>query len=262
MKKNTLIFTYTFFFNLFFQNELNAQKYTFFYSVVTSDCYGGAVINCNVEPEERIKSLEFIDIIGIDSCSRSFLVSYKGLNFNVSKKFVSDNDSIWKEFSKLTKIQREEYKKFAEFESNKKLEKQKIEFIETKNKFSNSGIAITDFGVFDESEYTDGTGFRVSFINLGKRTIKYIILNIIGYNAVDDPVPLSIYKNGNSFKCIGPIDPGETADYSSNYFWLEDYVEYCKIKSLKIQYMDGNIKIINDLNKILMSDSDKSILGY
>ena len=50
------------------------------------------------------------------------------------------------------------------------------------------GLNIETWGVYDESEYTDGTGIRFRFFNPTDQTIKYITINFVGYNAVDDPV--------------------------------------------------------------------------
>lgn len=38
-----------------------------------------------------------------------------------------------------------------------------------------------------------------------------------------------------------------------NYVWYSDLVERVKILSVKVQYMDGTIKIINKPNEITLS---------
>lgn len=106
-------------------------------------------------------------------------------------------------------------------------------------KSSKQGLAILNYRVTDESEYTDGTGFEIDIFNSTKKTIKYITLTILGYNAVNDKVGTPIVK-----KCIGPIDPGERGKYVFDYVWLTDIVNSCKITNVKIQYMDNSFKTI------------------
>lgn len=60
------------------------------------------------------------------------------------------------------------------------------------------GLSIVTWRVYDESEYTDGTGFSIDVINPTKKTIKYITLNLIGYNSVNDRV---LSKGGICSEC-------------------------------------------------------------
>ena len=119
--------------------------------------------------------------------------------------------------------------------------------------YSKYGLAIPKWGVYDESEYTDGTGIRFSFFNPTKSVIKYITITFQGYNAVDDPVGRSMTK-----QCIGPIDPEETASYEFEYAWFTDIVEYAKIRSIVVQYKNGTSKTISKPTAIIFSDDLRS----
>lgn len=100
--------------------------------------------------------------------------------------------------------------------------------------------AAVDWTCYDESEYTDGTSFKFEFTNLAKKRVKYVNIAFRGYNAVDDPVGGVISK-----QCVGPIEPDESATYRFEYAWFTDVVEYAKITSLRVQYMDGSVKTFN-----------------
>ena len=115
--------------------------------------------------------------------------------------------------------------------------------------FKKYGLSIVEWKVYDESEYTDGTGIRFTFYNPSKSMIKYITITFVGYNAVDDPVGRAITK-----KCIGPIEPDESAEYSFEYTWYTDIVEYAKIRSIKVDYKNGTSKTITNINNIEWSD--------
>lgn len=122
------------------------------------------------------------------------------------------------------------------------------------------GLSIEDWGVYDESEYTDGTGIKFKFYNPTKKMIKYITITFVGYNAVDDPV--SSYEGGSlTRKCIGPIEPDESASYEFEYVWFTDIVQYAKIKSIVVQYNDNTTKRITNADKITWSDELSNLLN-
>lgn len=120
--------------------------------------------------------------------------------------------------------------------------------------FEKYGLSIISWGVYDQSEYTDGTGFRIRFYNPTKKTIKYITINLVGYNAVDDAVS-SRGKYTLSPKCVGPIEPDDAGSYDFEYLWFTDLVEYAKIKSIVVQYTNGTSKTISNISTIEWSEA-------
>ena len=115
--------------------------------------------------------------------------------------------------------------------------------------FEKYGLSIVNWKVYDESEYTDGTGLNFTFYNPSKSTIKYITITFLGYNAVDDPVGRTMTR-----KCIGPIESKQLGEYNFEYVWFTDIVEYAKIKSIRVDYKNGTSKTITNINKIEWSD--------
>lgn len=115
--------------------------------------------------------------------------------------------------------------------------------------YSKYGLAIKSWGVYDESEYTDGTSIRITFLNPTEKVIKYISISFQGYNAVDDPFGRPVSK-----RCVGPIEPKETASYNFEYVWFSDVVEYAKIRSITVTYKDGTTKTISKPSEIMLSD--------
>ena len=116
------------------------------------------------------------------------------------------------------------------------------------------GLSIPYWSVYDMSEYTDGTGVEFSFYNPTKRTIKYINLSFVGYNAVDDKVGEIKQK-----RCIGPIESEETASYDFEYVWFTDVVEYAKLLSISVQYMDGSVKTISKPESVVWTKEIKDL---
>lgn len=115
--------------------------------------------------------------------------------------------------------------------------------------YSKYGLAIERWSIYDESEYTDGTGIRIKFLNPTEQMIKYISITFQGYNAVNDPYGRPITR-----KCIGPIEPQETASYEFEYVWFSDIVEYAKIRSITVTYKNGSSKTIANPSSIMLSD--------
>lgn len=118
------------------------------------------------------------------------------------------------------------------------------------------GISIPSWSVYDMSEYTDGTGVRFEFHNPTNKTIKYVNVAFVGYNAVDDRVGRVISK-----RCIGPIAPDETASYDFEYAWFTDVVEYAKMTSLSVQYKDGTTRTIAKPQSVVWSDDTQKALS-
>jgi len=115
--------------------------------------------------------------------------------------------------------------------------------------YSKYGLAIKSWQVYDESEYTNGTGIRFTFLNPTEQVIKYVSITFQGYNAVDDPYGRTVTK-----RCVGPIAPKETASYNFEYVWFTDVVEYAEIRSITVTYKNGSTKTINNAKAIMLSD--------
>lgn len=114
------------------------------------------------------------------------------------------------------------------------------------------GIVIVKNSIYDESEYTEGTSFEFEIQNLSNKTIKYITFSLVGYNSVKDKVT----DRGSSLKSlkgVGPIEKNISGSYSFKYVWFTDLVETFKVMSVKLEYMDGSIKIIENPKSITLT---------
>jgi hypothetical protein len=109
-----------------------------------------------------------------------------------------------------------------------------------------------DWTLYDESEYTNGSSIRFEIYNPTKKTIKYIWFYVKGINPVGDAV---VGRNGKSIvelKGVGPIEYNNSGTYNFEYVWYTDLVHKSRITSIKVQYMDNSIKIIQSPNEIMM----------
>lgn len=98
---------------------------------------------------------------------------------------------------------------------------------------------------------TTGASFKI--YNPNKKTIKYIWFTVAGENPVGDLV-----KSGGVYyktlRGIGPVKPYSTAEWDFEYVWFTDIVEYLKISTIKLQFMDGTFKTIKYGSNIFIGE--------
>jgi len=88
------------------------------------------------------------------------------------------------------------------------------------------------------------TGASFSIYNPSKKTIKYIWFTVAGENPVGDLVQFSKGVYYKTLKAIGPVKTNSIADWSFEYVWFTDIVDYLRLTTIKIQYMDGSTRTI------------------
>ena len=188
-------------------------------------------------------------------------IAYLGNSYFIYKEDLSlvDNQYNFELLLKDSILKTDSFKKYNI--SNSDLDRVELEIENIKLKLDvykfidlcrPKGLVVISNSVFNESEYTDGKSFSFEVINLSKKKIKYITFNVIGYNAVDDKV-IDRGKYLKSIKGVGPINYDDKAYYSFKYVWLTDLVEYTKVVNIKIEYMDGSSKIIDNPNSVTLS---------
>jgi len=218
--------------------------------------------------EFKIPPKSKVYIIGVKSFKMEsgrmfdyYEIAYLGNSYFIYKEDLSlvDNQYNFELLLKDSILKTDSFKKFNI--SNSDLDRVELEIENIKLKLDvykfidlcrPKGLVVISNSVFNESEYTDGKSFSFEVINLSKKKIKYITFNVIGYNAVDDKV-IDRGKYLKSIKGVGPINYDEKAYYSFKYVWLTDLVEYTKVVNIKIEYMDGSSKIIDNPNSVTLS---------
>lgn len=113
------------------------------------------------------------------------------------------------------------------------------------DKTKKDGLALLERSVYDESEHTQGTGFAVEVVNTSKKTIKYVVFSVVGYNAVGDPVRERVRGTTSlTLRGVGPIEPMESGKYTFEYAWHTDLVESARIRQIRLDFMDGTSKTL------------------
>lgn len=160
-----------------------------------------------------------------------------------SKEFMDKNVTNWKLIRERTR--REVERKEIELREKKKaeeqleLEKQKSQLKQLeeklrliKSELSKYKFLVTDYS-FPPREYSGYPDFNVSVLNCSNKPIKYIWFNVTTYNPVNDVVA------NKTVRGIGPIKPFDFGEYTFEMIVLSKVVDYGKIISVKVQYMDG-----------------------
>ena len=122
------------------------------------------------------------------------------------------------------------------------------------SKCKKKGILIKDATIFDQSDYTNGTGLNISIVNLSKKEIKYIWFTIKGINPVGDLV------SSKTVKGIGPISTDFAGEYSFDYIWHTDVVETFELPIIKIQYMDGTFVTVQKADDLIVPKIFKDVI--
>lgn len=247
---------------------LNVTDTTLIVGIIKEGTFGGDLGSYCLSPSDKYFDAKTpVIIAGAKQCKRSyssdnyFEVIYQNKNYFVKEDaLVTKYDNLFQVLSDLPTNLADSFRSNA-IHTGSLLQKAKlnnvIKFLEASKP---KGLVVLQWKPVDESEYTSGTGIEFTFYNPGKKTIKYLWISVVGYNAVDDKV-IERGTSVKTVKCVGPITGDATAEYNFDYVWFTDLVSTAKITSIKIQYMDGAFKSITDPSSIIMSDSDYEIFN-
>ncbi len=245
---------------------------TIIHGIVKEDVYVGESVNsnCYVDEDVKLSKGTVVYVVGAKSCYNNYVEDYScfyEIINNAKTYFISESklsivgDYTFNEINLLPEQVESKFREHTTFIAKGVYTIQLSKSLTSLNKYKFAGLAIYDWDYYDESEYTEGTSINISVYNPTKKTIKYIWFKFIGYNAVGDKV-LDIKSRSYlaTKKAIGPIKPDVISKYAFEYVWFSDLVENVKIVSIKVQYMDGTVKVINKPNSIVISKNDRELL--
>lgn len=221
-------------------------------------------IFCLVQAQKYISESKTVVVQGVYKCTDSYnpskskylveiLLGYKGYYVDKDKIFLED-ESFYEKYEQFSESEKKRFRENAGL-TVQILEREKLDNLSKfAKKCSLKGLCIVDWNIYDESEYTDGTSLKIRILNPTKKTIKYLWFTYVGYNPVHDKV-FDRIKGGSSIvlKAVGPVEYDATGTYEFDYAWHTDLVETAKLLQVKVQYMDGSIKIITDPDSIRMT---------
>lgn len=249
----------------------NINDTTLIFGVVTEDSYVGKDVSsyCSVGYDRNLPKKTIVLVCGTKRCTRSysnegtdfFLINYNKKLYYIEKEKLFLKDYTFDEINNMNEETAQKFKEYSNSMASLMYDMDVKEALNFLNSCKPYGLVVYDWEYYDESEYTDGTSARITVYNPTNKTIKYLWFNFIGYNPVGDRVVDRV--NGTSIitkKGVGPIAKGETGTYEFEYLWFTDIVETAKISSIKVQYMDGTIKTINNPKTIMLSDKYRKIL--
>lgn len=84
----------------------------------------------------------------------------------------------------------------------------------------------------------NGWDVSIKATNNSKKTIKYIVFTVVGYNSVNDPV---VDEFGKRCRYTGPLNPGKTDKSGKWTLYMESKMQRGKFeaRNVEITYMDG-----------------------
>jgi len=182
-----------------------------------------------------------------------FEIVYRGETWFIEREFLhfKDDTNYFNKISLFSDTEKAVFREKAQLIGQNTYLKQLEQILAFFESCKTKGLVILDWNVYDESEFTEGTSFRIKFFNPTKKIVKYITTSIVGYNPVGDRVYNSTIQSYTSkVKSVGPIKPDSSAEYEFDYVWFTDLVETAKITSIFVQYMDGTTKTIANPDSI------------
>ena len=286
MKRTTLLFITLFITSVIYGQKKSdnlLQDSSYAIGIISETCNVGKTLpsHCISGNDKELNKRDMVIIRGVYNCVKGYTddttrrgIGYSG-DTNRFYEIIYDNETYFIDYSnvitdktyynQIESMSLEQNAKFRSFAPymgkvlyNAKLNKL-LTFIDAGKA---KGLVITDWAISDESEYTQGTSIRIEVLNPTKKIIKYICFTFIGYNAVDDIIIDSKSKSKSiTRQGVGPIEPDASASYRFEYVWFTDLVQTAIISQIKVQYMDGTIKIITNPKSIMMNEEFRNLLN-
>lgn len=235
---------------------------SFYIAILKNDVgYGGFDSSCYINYNHNSNKHRVVVITGYHECvSRNFIkrvysFSYDGVEyFADTVNFVfNDKHVFFAKYPFWAQLERDKYREHALLLAEDFPKIQKNIAIDKLNSYKKYGVGIVSQNAFDESEYTEGTGYAIKIYNPTDKTIKYMWITLIGYNPVNDKIIDPISRTSSiQLTCVGPINPHATGSYEFNYVWHTDLVDHTKIISVKVQYTDGQVKNIQNISPLFL----------
>jgi hypothetical protein len=222
--------------------------------------------SCYTRSDKMLETATLLVVGGYESCKASysepkgFYTVFKGLQkYYIAEADLELSKQDVESVKSLTAEQKAPFSKQAEISAIHLRQQELSGVLDTLKRHKKSGLTVVSSAIADVSEHTEGTSFSIEVLNQADKPIKYIWFTVIGYNAVGDPVR-SRSGTAATVKGIGPIAPGSSGSYEWDYFWHTDIVETFKIPKIKIQYMDGSARELQNIKAITLSKSDRITL--
>lgn len=212
--------------------------------------------DCTIDIKELLENGDELLLYGYFTCEKENKGIYKVLwhsqvyMIESEKVLIKPEDESY--LKSLDSIQQKEMiqKVIETVKKESEESKAKVESLVAKYKGKGkiNGILFKKSNAYDQSEYTEGTGYKTIFINTSTKTIKYIWFTVKGINPVGDLVSTQTLKG------VGPIKPNEEGTYEFDYVWYTDLVETTKLSTVKIQYMDGSVKTVQNGDDLIVGE--------
>lgn len=108
--------------------------------------------------------------------------------------------------------------------------------------FNNNAVTKNKFSIIDYTVNTDdySIGFEISVFNAFDKAIKYIYITATAYNTVLDKI------NTKTVTAVGPLDVNDSGSYKFNNLFYTKVGYNILLKEIRIQFMDGSTKLLNE----------------
>ena len=98
----------------------------------------------------------------------------------------------------------------------------------------------------------DQFGLQFRFFNCYDKEIKYVEIRMTPYNVVDDVQADDLGRKTKEVRCIGPIEPLESAEYRFDELWWDEHniIKYVNVTRIHIIFKDNTTTTFSSKSQV------------
>src|ERR1035437_2901543 len=166
--------------------------------VVKEDCLGKILDYCSVSTDKEFKKGTTVIVCGIQECKKNYsnviiinkdVVQYYEIcrnkqTYYIERDKLATMPNVYEEIALLSSDHADTFKKNAQNTAELIYKSELRKALNFLSACKPKGLVITKWSLYDVSEYTEGTGLRISVYNPTQKTIKYLWITVTGFNPV------------------------------------------------------------------------------
>lgn len=131
-------------------------------------------------------------------------------------------------------------------------ERKAAEVAQKKQAYTRQGLLVTDWSFTEPDDVVGGVDVKIQILNPVKKKVKYAWFTLAAYNAVGDRTGDRIHGlKPITLKGVGPVEQWEGGGWEFEHVWYNGTIDCVRITQIKIQYMDGSIRVFDKPNLVL-----------
>lgn len=125
--------------------------------------------------------------------------------------------------------------------------------------YTKLGLLVSEWSFTEPGDIVGNVDVSFRLLNPVKKTIKYVWVALVAYNAVGDRTGDRIRGlQPATLKGVGPLKQWQEASWEFENVWYNETVDCVRISQIKVQYMDGSFRVFDKPNSIMAEGQGNS----